>query len=138
MENETLEFRVDTNQLLTEITEFGLPRTMGVLFRPINIFRNYLCKVAERATQLNDPKLNVLMLSLGLYEVSPKDVVSAIEKQKALIEKYENEQKIKDAAPDLLNACKQVMTGGYGCAPSIEYMDKLKTICETAIKKATE
>lgn len=38
--------------------------------------------------------------------------------------------------PELLNACKAVLSGGYGCAPSVEYMDKLKRMCEEAINKA--
>ena len=136
MEKETLEFRVDTNQLLTEITEFGLPRTMGVLYRPINIFRNYLCRVAERAIELNDPKMNILMLSLGLYEVQNREIPAAIEQQKKIIEQHEKEQKIKDAAPELLRACllayvKLTSIGEHNCEQTAKILDN-------AIKKATE
>ena len=46
--------------------------------------------------------------------------------------------KLIAAAPDLLEACQKVISGGYGCAPSVEFMDNLKKICESAIKKATE
>ena len=46
--------------------------------------------------------------------------------------------KLIAAAPDLLNACLKVIKGGYGCGPSVEYMDSLKKECELAIKKATE
>lgn len=46
--------------------------------------------------------------------------------------------KLIAAAPDLLEACLKVINGGYGCAPSVEYMDSLKKECEKAIKKATE
>lgn len=45
-------------------------------------------------------------------------------------------QQLLDAAPDLLKACKAVLSGGYGCAPSVEYMDSLKNKCEKAINKA--
>lgn len=43
---------------------------------------------------------------------------------------------LQNAAPDLLMACKAVLSGGYGCAPSVEYMDSLKKKCEKAINKA--
>lgn len=137
MKKEELEFRVDTNQLLTEITEFGLPRTMGVLYRPINIFRNYLCRVAERAIELNDPKMNILMLSLGLYEVQNREIPGAIEKQKALIEQHEKEQKIKDAAPDLLEAlvdAKKYLNMKVCALEDRQLWEKVNN----AIKKATE
>lgn len=50
--------------------------------------------------------------------------------------KNTNNQQLLDAAPDLLKACKAVLVGGYGCAPSVEYMDSLKKKCELAIEKA--
>lgn len=46
--------------------------------------------------------------------------------------------KLIAAAPDLLEACLKVTESELGCAPSVDYMDKLKKICEQAIKKATE
>lgn len=46
--------------------------------------------------------------------------------------------KLIAAAPDLLEACLKVTESELGCAPSVEYMDKLKKICEQAIIKATE
>ena len=52
-------------------------------------------------------------------------------------EKAEANAKLAAAAPDLLKACIDVMAGGYGCAPSVELMDKLKLKCEAAIKRAT-
>lgn len=77
-------FRVDTMGLLTEIADAGLDRRMGVLKIPLNIFKNILGEVAERATQLNDPKLNILMLKLALYEVPPHEIPDAIEYQMKL------------------------------------------------------
>lgn len=44
--------------------------------------------------------------------------------------------KLIAAAPELLEACIEVMKGGYGCAPSVEFMDSLKKKCENAINKA--
>lgn len=80
-----MNFRVDTLGLLTEIVECGLREKQGILKVPINVFKNLLADVAHRATELNDPEMNILMLSLGLYEVNPRDVVKAIEVQKKLI-----------------------------------------------------
>ena len=77
-------FRVDTMGLLTEIADSGLDRRMGVLKIPLNVFKNILGEVAERAIQLNDPQLNILMLKLALYEVHPHEILDAIEHQMKL------------------------------------------------------
>lgn len=77
-----MNFRVDTMALLHEIANCGLPRTQGILKLPLNIFKNLLADVALRATVLNDPELNILMLSLGLYEVKPNQIVEAIKNQR--------------------------------------------------------
>ena len=77
-------FRVDAIGLLTEIADAGLDRRMGVLKIPLNIFKNILGEVAERAIQLNDPQLNILMLKLALYEVPPHEIPDAIEYQMKL------------------------------------------------------
>ena len=42
----------------------------------------------------------------------------------------------KDATEDLLKACKKVISSGYGCAPSVGYMDELKKLCEDAINNS--
>lgn len=80
-----LSFRVDTLGLLTEIADAGLDRNMGVLKIPLNIFKNLLAEVAQRATRLNDPELNILMLRLALYDVKQIDTSKAIEIQKSRI-----------------------------------------------------
>jgi len=43
------------------------PGTGGMLI-PINITKQILCEVAERAIKINDPILNELMCDLALYE----------------------------------------------------------------------
>lgn len=78
-------FRVDTMGLLSEICDAGLNRNMGILKIPLNIFKNILGEVAERAIILNDPKLNILMLKLNLYEVEPHEICEAIEYQMSLL-----------------------------------------------------
>lgn len=77
-----LTFRVETDLLLREIIDCAMPRNMGILKIPINIFRRLLVQVAQRAIEIDDPQLNILMLSLGLYEVHPEKVTEEIEKQK--------------------------------------------------------
>jgi len=74
-------FRVNTIGLLTEIADAGLDRRMGVLKIPLNIFKNILGEVAQRAIELNDPHLNILMLKLALYEVPYNEIPAAIEYQ---------------------------------------------------------
>lgn len=77
-----LHFNVDTPSLLEEITNRGLSHKAGVLKIPLNIFKGLLAQVAKRAAELDDPKLNILMLRLWLYEVEPENIQSAIENQK--------------------------------------------------------
>lgn len=84
---EDLEFRVHTMNLLHEIADHALPSAgkMGIFFQPLNTFKNLLARVAQRATELNDPELNILMLKLTLYDVPNKEIGSAIKKQRKLL-----------------------------------------------------
>ena len=68
MKDTKLEWKVNTPALLEEIVGCGLDKSMGILYRPVNILRNLLIEVADRAIQINDPELNILMLRLALYE----------------------------------------------------------------------
>lgn len=63
----TLRWKINTPQLLKEILGNN---GMGILFQPINIYKDLLAELAERAIELNDPKLNALMCRMALYEVS--------------------------------------------------------------------
>lgn len=74
-------FRVDTPALLREIVDCGLPKNMGVMKIPINQFQRLLAKVAERAIELDDAELNILMLALNLYDVPANDICEVIERQ---------------------------------------------------------
>ena len=74
-------FRVDTPALLTELASNALMPNMGVLKVPLNVFSSLLVRVAERAIELDDPELNIWMLSLNLYEVPPMEIVEKIEEQ---------------------------------------------------------
>ena len=61
-------FRVHTPNLLNEIADCAVGKDAGVLFVPLNQFRILLGLVAQRALELDDPKLNKLMVALTLYE----------------------------------------------------------------------
>ncbi len=43
---------------------------MGIMRQPLYIFGNILAQVAQRASELHDRELDVLMMRLALYEVS--------------------------------------------------------------------
>lgn len=62
-------WRVNTPNLLQELNNVS-NNGLGILTTPIKIFGSLLCRVAERASQLNDPAMNALMASLALYEVA--------------------------------------------------------------------
>jgi hypothetical protein len=58
------EWRVHTYRLLKEIADnSGQP----ILQKPMAIFGKLLADVGERAAELNDPRLNALMLRLTIY-----------------------------------------------------------------------
>jgi hypothetical protein len=65
MKEERLTFTVHTVHLLDEV--LNNPGT-HMLRMPLIIFRGILADVAQRAIELNDPKLNQLMCRLTLYE----------------------------------------------------------------------
>ena len=67
--NTSVHFRVDTMKLLHEICDSAMPQTMGIVKIPLNVFKNLLAQVAQRATQLHDPILDRLMFDLTLYEL---------------------------------------------------------------------
>ena len=70
---ETLKFRVHTAKLLNEVVDNAMPKSMGVLKIPLNVFRSLLIEVGERAAELNDPELNALMCDLAIYGVADPD-----------------------------------------------------------------
>lgn len=72
-----LQWMVDTPALLKEMVE-GNP-SGGALVQPVNIFKSLLGQVAARAIELDDPKMNELMLRLALYECPPDKRVAAVE-----------------------------------------------------------
>ena len=82
-------WRTHTANLLQEIV--GSNVTCSALRTPIRIFGATLFEVGQRASELNDPKLNALMCRLTLYACSdPHDA------------NYDPEltRKVLDAEPD--------------------------------------
>ena len=58
------EWRVHTYRLLKEIVDCS---GQAILQKPLAIFGKLLAEVGERAAELNDPRLNALMLRLTIY-----------------------------------------------------------------------
>lgn len=79
-----LYFNIDTPSFLDEISKNDVLRFAAV---PFSILKTKLGMIAKRAAELNDPKLNVLMLEMKLYEVNHRELSSKIKFEKGRIEK---------------------------------------------------
>jgi hypothetical protein len=77
-----LKWKVHTPSLLQEIMNNN---ETAILNRPLQIFGFLLHDVAERASQLNDERLNELMVRLTLYEAADPNSKGYDRK---LVEKY--------------------------------------------------
>lgn len=78
-------FRIDTPSFLKEVIENSGQRMYAMAW---NIFRDRLSDIVERATELNDPILNALMLRMTLYEANPRSISDLIEQQERI---YQND-----------------------------------------------
>ena len=81
-------WKVDMPRLLKEIAECSkstpYPVTFTILARVLGI-------LTERAIEINDPALNIIMMNLGLYEgVHDKNAGEVISKQRKLIADNQN------------------------------------------------
>lgn len=74
-----LQFDINTPGFIKEVAENSGSRMYSVCW---NIFQRLIAMVAERATELNDPIMNVLMLRMNLYEVDHEERVRAINRIK--------------------------------------------------------
>lgn len=84
-------FKVDMPMLLKEIAECSksipYPVTFTILVRVLGI-------LAERAIEINDPALNIIMLNLGLYEgAHDKNIDDVISQLRKLITDNKKEEK---------------------------------------------
>lgn len=76
-------WKVDLPRLLKEISECSKSTTYPVTF---TILSRVLEILAERAIEIDDPALNIIMMNLGLYEgVHDKNAGEVISKQRKLI-----------------------------------------------------
>lgn len=83
-------WKVDLPRLLKEISECSkstpYPVTFTILARVLGI-------LAERAVEINDPALNIIMMHLGLYEgVHDKNAGEVISKLRKLITDNKKEE----------------------------------------------
>lgn len=76
-----MSFDVDTPRFLKEAAENSKGGMYTICW---NIFKNLLAQVAERATELNDPVLNTLMIRLNLYEIPNKERYKIIKQMKKM------------------------------------------------------
>ena len=89
-----LEWRVDTVSLIKQLLEdSNISASNGVFVKPVNIFLTILSQVANRAIELDDPTLNVLMLRLSLYDVEPAKISEEIDNQYKRIGKIINSKR---------------------------------------------
>lgn len=84
-DKDVVHFKCDTPALLQEIMTCVIdnPKSgASVLKIPLYILNNYLEQVAQRAAEIDDPKLNILMLEMKLYEVEHNQISVEIAKQR--------------------------------------------------------
>ena len=78
-----LVWKVDLPAFLKEIVECSSNTPYAITF---NILAQVLNILIERAIEINDPALNIIMMNLGLYEgVHDKNAGEVISKQRKLI-----------------------------------------------------
>lgn len=83
-------FKVDMPRLLKEISECSKSTSYPVTF---TILTRVLGILAERAIEINDPALNIIMLRLGLYEgAHDKNVDEVISQLRKLITDNKKEE----------------------------------------------
>lgn len=76
-------WKVDLPSFLKEIAECSKSVPYAITFK---ILAQVLNILTERAIEINDPALNIIMLNLGLYEVAhDKNVDEVISKLRKLI-----------------------------------------------------
>ncbi len=83
-------FKVDIPRLLKEIAECSKSTSYPMTF---TILTHVLGILAERAIEINDPALNIIMMNLGLYEgVHDKNAGEVISQLRKLITDNKQEE----------------------------------------------
>jgi len=106
-------WKVHTVHLLEEVTK---NKGAEILVSPIRIFGGLLHDVAERASQINDPALNILMLRLTLYEKGDLDKNSVDDVRAA----YEGQEARKGNGPlEQIKALQEALAGMISIEESV-------------------
>ena len=77
-----LYFNIDVPAFLNELQANSTPNQGYVMTIPMAILKTKLAQIAQIATRLNDPELNILKLETKLFEVNHKEVSKLIEEQR--------------------------------------------------------
>lgn len=75
-----LDFDIHLPNLLAEVLN---NQSCWVLATPINITKGLLAELAQLAIEIDDTRLHIMMLRLGLYEVSASERVKEIKRLKS-------------------------------------------------------
>lgn len=78
MDNLARYISVDVKSLITEIINNN--EHTWILKIPLTTLYDLLRQVAQRCTEINDPRLNELMLRLDLYDVPKNERINLIER----------------------------------------------------------
>lgn len=81
-----MKFDVHLPNLLAEVLN---NETCWVLKTPIEITRGVLSELAQLAIEIDNPKLHIMMLRLGLYDCSARERVEIIKELKREIKEDE-------------------------------------------------
>ena len=87
MKNKILHFNIDVPAFIKELQENATKEQSYVMRAPMETLKSKLAQIAKRASEINDPELNILMLETKLYEVEHSEIYNLIEKQKQLLNK---------------------------------------------------
>ena len=58
---------------------------LAIMKIPIQLLNHFIYEITKRATELDDPKLNIIMLKMNLYEVPHNEIDNIIKEQKKRI-----------------------------------------------------
>ena len=84
---EHMQFDIDVPKFLKELIENSGQRMYAPTW---NILKQWLLAMTQRATELNDPVMNAIMLHMGMYDVPANMRHEQIDKMK---EEYEKQNK---------------------------------------------
>ena len=84
MKEQKLHFNLDMPKFLEELTTSN-SKDIAAFKIPFRVLQGKLIKIGERAAELNDPELNILMLEMKIYDVEHNNIQKLINKEKLRI-----------------------------------------------------